>query len=141
MPVDKLNPYLMFNGNAAKAIELYESALGAKTTARQRFDEVPDLPVKEGQGDKIIHAMLEIGGGTIMISDTMPETKVTPGSNVEVCLNYTDVESMTKAFNALSVGGKVDMPLADTFWGARFGSLVDAFGVSWMFNCQLDGKG
>jgi len=37
-------------------------------------------------------------------------------------------------------GGKVTMPLADAFWGARFGMLVDKFGLHWMFNCELPKK-
>jgi len=28
------------------------------------------------------------------------------------------------------------MPLQDTFWGAKFGMLTDAFGLRWMFNCE-----
>jgi len=43
---------------------------------------------------------------------------------------------MALRFDALSAGGKITMPLQDTFWGAKFGMLVDAYGVSWMFNCQ-----
>ena len=42
---------------------------------------------------------------------------------------------MDFACSALAEGGKIDMPLADMFWGAYFGSLVDQFGIHWMFNC------
>jgi PhnB protein len=44
---------------------------------------------------------------------------------------------MAKKFDALAVGGKVLMPLQDMFWGAKFGMLRDAYGISWMFNCEL----
>jgi PhnB protein len=44
---------------------------------------------------------------------------------------------MAGKFDALAAGGKVSMPLQDTFWGARFGMLTDAFGIHWMFNAQL----
>jgi PhnB protein len=43
---------------------------------------------------------------------------------------------MAKAFELLSAGGKVTLPIQDTFWGAKFGMLTDAFGVRWMFNCE-----
>jgi PhnB protein len=56
---------------------------------------------------------------------------------VHVSVNCTDVAEMEKQFSALAVGGQVRMPLADQFWGARFGMLTDAFGINWMFNCEL----
>ena len=43
---------------------------------------------------------------------------------------------MTKKFDALAEGGKVQEPLQDTFWGAKFGILQDAYGIRWMFNCE-----
>ena len=44
---------------------------------------------------------------------------------------------MAKAFEALAAGGNVTSALRDTFWGAKFGMLTDAYGVSWMFHCDL----
>jgi histidinol phosphatase-like PHP family hydrolase len=52
-------------------------------------------------------------------------------------LDFDDAADMTKKFEALSAGGGVTMPLQDTFWGARFGMLTDAFGIKWMFNFEL----
>jgi len=46
-------------------------------------------------------------------------------------------EELDKVFNALSEGGNITMPLQDAFWGARFGMLTDKYGVSWMFNHEL----
>jgi PhnB protein len=43
---------------------------------------------------------------------------------------------MARRFDALSAGGKITIPLQDTFWGAKFGMVTDVHGVSWMFNCQ-----
>ena len=51
-------------------------------------------------------------------------------------LDFDDATDMKKKFDALSVDGKVTVPLADTFWGATFGMLTDAYGISWMFNCN-----
>ena len=81
--------------------------------------------------------MLDISGQTIMLSDTMRDQPVGEGGNIQVCLNFDDVDETDQKFTALSAGGKVTMPLADTFWGARFGTLTDAYGIQWMFNCQL----
>ncbi|TMB01372.1 MAG: hypothetical protein E6J57_06395 [Deltaproteobacteria bacterium] len=73
-----------------------------------------------------------------MISDSQPGIAVAPGGNVHVCLDFDDVADMTKKFEALAVNGKITLPLHDTFWGAKFGMLTDAFGVSWMFNSRIE---
>ncbi|KYF79249.1 hypothetical protein BE11_47795 [Sorangium cellulosum] len=140
MSIKSLNPYLIFNGTADKAIKLYESALGATSDGPpMRFGDIPgDNPAPEHK-DRIMHATLRIGGGTIMISDTMPGMPApNEEGHTEVCLHFTDVAEMARVFDALAAGGKVTMPLQDTFWGAKYGTLTDAFGIRWMFNCQRE---
>jgi PhnB protein len=41
-----------------------------------------------------------------------------------------------RLFHALANGGSVRMPLQETFWAARFGMLIDQFGIPWMINCE-----
>ena len=41
--------------------------------------------------------------------------------------------------NALTDGGKVTMPLAETFWATKFGMLEDRFGIGWMVSVQHKG--
>ena len=137
MAVKTINPYLNFTGNAAQAIKLYESALGAKTEQISRFGEAEGMPVAPEHKDRVMHAMLQIGGGVVMLSDVPPGMPIATESNTHVALHFDDVAETTKRFEALAVGGKVTMPLQDTFWGARFGMLTDAFGIRWMFNCEL----
>lgn len=134
MPVKQLNPYLNFNGNAAKAIQLYESALGAKTETIQRFGDIPSMPTAPENKDRVMHALLRIDSGLIMISDSMPDQPVSAGDTTHIVLDFDDPKEMARKFEALSAGGKVKMPLNDTFWGATFGMLVDAYGIHWMFN-------
>src|SRR3989441_708996 len=138
MSIKQLNPYLNFNGTAAKAIQLYESALGGKTEGLMRFGDVPGMNVAPEHQNRVMHALLRIGEGVIMISDTQPGMPVATEGNVHVCLDFDDVADMTKKFEALAVNGKVTLPPHDTFWGARFGMLTDAFGVRWMFNSQIE---
>ena len=138
MSIQQLNPYLIFNGTAEKAIRHYERALGAKADGIMRYSEVPGEKTAPEYADKVIHAMLQIGGGILMVSDAGPGSPVATDSNVHVCLQFDDIGEMAKKFDALAEGGQVAMPLADTFWGARFGMLTDAYGVRWMFNAQLD---
>ena len=44
--------------------------------------------------------------------------------------------SAQRMFAELSAGGKVQMPLQQTFWAVKFGMLVDRFGIPWMINCE-----
>lgn len=140
MATVKISPYLQFNGAAEQAIRLYERALGAKTRAIMRFTDGPGMEVPPEHKDRVMHSELEIGDYTLMVSDSMPNEPLQMGTNVEVCLNFDDIADMTAKFDALAVGGTIRLPLQDTFWGARFGLVTDAFGGRWMFNCMLDKK-
>jgi PhnB protein len=136
MAIKQINPYLNFNGDAVQAITLYEQALGAKVEQLSRFGDMPGSTATAETKDRVLHASLRLGnGGVIMLSDIQPGTPHNPGNNMYVCLDFDDPAETTPQFEALAVGGKVIMPLQDTFWGARFGILVDAYGVQWMFNC------
>jgi PhnB protein len=138
MSIRKVNPYLLFNGTAAKAIELYQSALGAKTEAMMRYGDgrgCDKLPAE--QRDYVMHAMLRIGNDVLMFSDCPPDRAATPGTHVQIALDYTDLAAMERAFAAMSEGGKVETPIQDMFWGAKWGSLTDRYGIHWMFNCEM----
>jgi PhnB protein len=134
MAIKQLNPYLNFDGTGAKAIELYQRALGAKVERIQRFGDMPGSNAPPGTQDRVLHAVLKIGPALVMLSDTMPGMPFTPEGNAHICLDFDDEADMTQRFDALGSGGKITMPLQDTFWGAKFGMLTDAFGVRWMFN-------
>ena len=137
MAIKKLNPYLNFDGTADQAIKLYEKALGAKAEGIMRFGDVPDVKSSPEHKNRVMHALLRLGEGVIMLSDTMPGQPAPAGGNVHVTLDFDDPVDMGRRFEALSTGGKITMPLNDTFWGARFGMLTDAYGINWMFNCEI----
>jgi PhnB protein len=137
MSLRRVNPYIILNGAAGKAIQLYESALDAKTEAIMRYGDIPGSQQPPEQKDKIMHAMLHVGEGVLMLSDAGPGQPTTHGDSVQIALDYTDKAEMAKAFAAMSAGGTVVLPLQDMFWGAHFGMLTDAYGIRWMFNCEL----
>ena len=137
MAIKKLNPYLNFNGDADKAIKLYETALGAKTENVMRFGDVPGMDTAPEHKNRVMHALLHIGAGVLMVSDGRPNIPVQRGDNLHVTLDFDDAADMAKKFDALAAGGKVTMPVSDTFWGAKFGMLTDAHGINWMFNCDV----
>lgn len=131
----KLVPYVFFNGNAEEALKFYEEIFDGEITQLGRYGESP-MPCPDEQKDKIMHARLVFDGNLIMMSDAMQGDPVSTG-NMQLSLDVDDEARLDKVFEKMSEGGNVTMPLANQFWGAKFGMLVDKFGVSWMFNCEI----
>ena len=71
-----------------------------------------------------------------MGSDAPPQYQGTQ-QGFDICAGVKDAAEAEKVFNALAEGGKVTMPLAETFWSARFGMLTDRFGIPWMVNTEM----
>ena len=118
-----VTPGLVVKG-AKKAIEFYKTALGAK--------EISTMLGPDGQS--VMHAELKIGDSKIYLGDEMPDMgAVSPqtlgGSPVSLNIYTEDCDAMFK--NAIAAGAKVKMPLADMFWGDRYGKIEDPFGHSW----------
>lgn len=138
MAATELTPYLFFDGTADEAIRLYEKVLGAKAEV-MRFKDAPPgaFPYGPEEANRVMHALLTIGPLKLMLSDTAAARPERAGTNVQLHLGFEDSKELERTFDALAAGGKVNMPLADAFWGARFGALTDAFGISWMMSCPL----
>jgi len=129
-----LTAYLNFDGNCRQAMKFYERCLGGELHLMP-FSEVPGDHPKEAK-DRIMHARLAKGSASLMASDTMPGMPFTQGNNVSLAIGCESLQEIEKLFAALGENGKVTMPLQDTFWGARFGMLIDQFGIHWMFNFE-----
>lgn len=117
-----VTPSLVVN-NAGEAIEFYKKAFNA--------NEIYKFPTPDG---KILHAMIQIGDSFVMMSDEFP----TLGMNSPTTIGGTAVtlhlyvEDSDKFFKqAVESGAVVTMPLMDTFWGDRFGTVMDPYGHSW----------
>jgi PhnB protein len=103
----------------------------------QRFEDAK-MPVSEAYKGKILHGLMKINGATVMFSDAMEQRYVTFGDNFSIALDFNNDGDMQRVFDALSGnGGRVTMPLQETFWKAKFGMCADKFGVNWMFNHEL----
>ena len=139
--MEAIVPYLMFNGNAAEALNFYAKAFDGKTLFQQSFGESPmGNETPDEYKNKIMHATFQAGDLTFMVSDNMPGHRVSGGTNLSLSLNFKTVADIDKIFAALSEGATVTMPLQDTFWGAKFGMLTDKFGINWMFNHDYEKK-
>lgn len=135
-----VNVYLTFNGNCEAAFNFYKSVFGGEFPYIGRFGEMP--PSEDGKSNpedanKIMHVSLPISKETMLMgSDTGGEWSAhfKQGNNYAISINADSRDETDKLFNGLSAGGKVTMPMADTFWGAYFGMFEDQFGINWMVN-------
>jgi len=123
-----LTPHLTVR-NAEQALEFYKNAFGAETLHVARM---PD--------GKVMHASLRIGDSMLMLNDEFPDYGTlsplsTGGSAVTIHI-YT--ENVDAVFNrAVSAGAQVKMPLADQFWGDRYGVVADPFGHKWSLGAHI----
>jgi PhnB protein len=129
-----INPYLNFDGNTREAMSFYAGILGAELEI-QSFGDV-GMAEKPEMKDLTMHASLRKGDVIIMASDTMPGMPFVPGNNVWININCESDEEIERLFQAFGEGGTVVMPVADQFWGAKFGMLKDRYGIHWMFNFE-----
>lgn len=135
-----LSPYINFRGNCEEAFNFYKSVFGGDFAMVSRYK---DMPVTEGahmsemDGEKIMHISIPISKETVLMgSDIGGEwaKHSVEGNNIQISINTQSEEEAKKIFNGLSAGGRVNMPLEKTFWGALFGMFTDKFGINWMVN-------
>jgi PhnB protein len=128
----KSSTYLFFDQRTEEAFQFYQSVLGGKVDVL-RFKDSPmkgQIPVE--LHDNVMHAELNVGDVRLMGSDGMPGKPEPRPQGFDVCLRVDSDGEAERIFAALSDGGRVTMPMAETFFAHRFGSLVDRFGVPWM---------
>ena len=141
-----INIYLHSEGNTEEAFNFYKSIFGGEFCTFVRYSDMPDQSgfgeVSDGEKAKIMHVALPIGGGnTLMGGDTLESMRheINTGNNFSISISTESKEETERIFNGLTVGGKVTMPLAKTFWSEYFGMCVDKFGIRWMVNFDIGG--
>jgi PhnB protein len=117
-----LTPHLVYEG-ASEAIKFLMKAFGAVELTRL-----------EGPGGKIMNAQLRIGNSMLMVVDDFPDwgsfgPQALKGTTMTVHLFVEDVDAVFA--RAVAAGAIVKMPVADMFWGDRYGVLQDPFGHQW----------
>jgi PhnB protein len=134
-----INPYLNFNGNAEEAFRFYHSVFGGELIIR-KMHEVPDFPVSENEKDLIMHASIKISDTQFLMASDVFESdqnRFQQGNNNYISITVESRSEADRLFNGLSIGGEVEMPMDETFWGDYFGSFKDRFGVCWMISYEL----
>jgi PhnB protein len=131
-----VNSYLNFPGNTEEAFNFYKSVFGGEFVGLTRFKDTPEgARLNANEKELLMHVSLPIGkGNALMGTDSLESMghKITAGNNFHLAIETDNKDEAEKIFKGLSAGGKVTMPLADTFWGAYFGMLNDKFGIQWM---------
>jgi PhnB protein len=139
-----VSTYLNFPRNTEEAFNFYKSVFGGEFFGNgiMRFGDIPQTPdsppVAEADKNLVMHVELRILGLHSLMGTDAPESMgytVNKGNNMYINLQLDTRKETQNYFNALAEGGKIEMELADMFWGDYFGSLVDKFGIPWMFNC------
>jgi PhnB protein len=82
-----------------------------------------------------MHARMVVGDNVLMGSDVSADRYEQP-QGFSVSLSVKDPVDAERIFHELEQDGKVQMALQKTFWSARFGMLIDRFGIPWMINCE-----
>jgi PhnB protein len=132
----QLNPYLTFDGRCAEAFRFYEQCLGGKIEGMLTHGESPmAAQVPTDWRDKIMHARLVVGDTVLMGSDAPPQHRE-EAKGFSVSIGVDRPADAERIFAALAKDGTVRLPIQETFWAARFGMLVDRFGIPWMINCE-----
>jgi PhnB protein len=128
-PHGGVTPHLTIADRRAKeAIHFYEQAFGAEAAMAPHLAE---------DGERVMHAHLRINGGSVMLNDDFPEFGGTAGTPAAVTL-HLQVDDADHWFErAIKAGATPTMPLADQFWGDRYGQLKDPFGHSWSIGAPV----
>lgn len=135
--------YLNFNRNTEEAFLFYQSVFGGEFAGGiMRMGDAPPPegapPMAEEDKNLVMHVALPILNGHLLMGTDAPESmgfNVRFGTNSYICLSPDTRAEARRLFDGLSAGGKVEMDLADMFWGSYFGSFTDQFGVQWMIDC------
>lgn len=139
----RVSTYLNFPRTTEAAFLFYRSVFRTEFLAPiARFKDVPaqpgQPPLADDDRDLVMHVELPILGGYVLMGTDAAESMgftLTPGNNVYLNLEPDTRTETERLFKALAEGGRIEMQLQEMFWGGYFGSLVDRFGINWMFNC------
>ena len=132
----QMTPYLSFNGQCEEALRFYERCLGAQVGAVFRYEGTPlAKQVPSDWQNKVMHASITVGEQLLMAGDVAPDQYEVP-KGFSLSLQMADTREAERIYGELGAGGRIVMPLAETFWAARFGMVVDRFGIPWLINCE-----
>lgn len=125
--------HVWYSGRCREAFTFYAQLFGGELMMLAYRDSpmAKELPPK--WADKIVHATLSCGGCELAGSDVPPDSYRRP-QGFAVLVDVEGVEEARRIFTALGEGGRVEMPMQETFWSPAFGVLIDRFDIPWEIN-------
>ncbi|MCU1459084.1 MAG: hypothetical protein JWL73_3176 [Actinomycetia bacterium] len=129
-------PYLYFGGNCREAFTRYQEIFGGELVIITAADMPPGEGMPGVSADTVMHAALRLDDGLLMASDDPTTDSFGPVQGMQVNYSVTDVDEAKRAYDALSEGGQVTLPIAPTSWSPMFGMCVDRFGTPWMVSAE-----
>ena len=132
----QMTTYLSFKGECEAAFKFYEQCLDGQLGVIFRYAGSPlaDQVPADWQ-DKVMHGSFTFGNQVLMGGDVAPDRYEQP-KGFSLSLQIQSAADAERIFDELAKGGTVMMPLEKTFWAARFGMVVDRFGIPWLINCE-----
>jgi PhnB protein len=133
-PTTGLTPHITItDARGIAAVAFYKTAFGAEEQTRMLADD----------GQRLMHCHLIINGGSLMINDDFPEYRgpadVGSGPPLGVTLHLQVDDADAWFARAVAAGAAPIMPLADMFWGDRYGQVSDPYGYRWAIACPAKG--
>ena len=128
-PTGGVAPHLTIPSRGGQAaVEFYQRAFGAEV--------LRTMPAEDGE--RLMHAHLRINGGSVMLHDEFPEMNGEQDIQPKGVVLHLQVDDVDEWWNRAIVAGAVPVyPLADQFWGDRYGQLRDPFGHSWSIGATI----
>lgn len=131
----KCDMYLSFDGNCEEAMNYYKAIFNGEFTVTMRYSDGPPEYSNPEIENKIMHQTLIFGDGCELKASDDFHKPLHKGNNFHVSISNDDEQQAVSIFKALANDGTITMPFNDVFWGGKFGSCIDKFGVQWMISC------
>lgn len=126
--------YLFFDRKCREAMEFYQSCLGGELKIMALKDTPVAAQFPPEAAELVMHADLTNGSIALMASDNFDGSPVNAGNQISLMISCSSEAELRGYFDALSVGGKANMPVRQEFWGDIYGQLTDKFSIQWQLN-------
>ncbi|MEQ6123959.1 VOC family protein [Pseudotenacibaculum sp. MALMAid0570] len=135
----KCDVYLSFDGNCEEAMNFYQQVFGGEFTVVMRYADGPPQYIVKGTESKIMHMTLSMENGAELKAADVFNEPVQKGNAYHVSIGADSEEQGEEFFNKLVEGAQITMPFQNVFWGGKFGSLIDRYGIQWMISTPHKG--
>lgn len=134
------SPYLHFQGSCAAALTRYAEIFHGTGLQIMRYADMPSAPSDWAGSDRVMHAQVTLGDGTLMASDYPPGVSGDAQAGTSVMQSAPDSAEAQRVFDLLAEGGAVIEQMKPTFFSPAFGMVRDSFGTAWIISAPPAGE-